>query len=107
MTLPRLYIFDLDGTLRWTTTPGARYPRRVDEWRLMPGVAERLSSIPWSASGPWLAIASNQCGTGEGHLGRETAHGLAVACLAAAIGRLPAGARVDFCGCSEGSKCRR
>lgn len=104
---PDLYIFDLDGTLRWTARPGARYPLVDDEWHLMPGVAARLSAIPWSTRGPWLATASNQCGVGEGLIRAEDARRLIVDCLAAAIGRLPPGAAIDFCTCPEDSPCPR
>lgn len=54
---PRLCIFDVDGTLRWTTMPGQKHPLASHEWRLMPNVAERLSAIPWSDTGPFLTVA--------------------------------------------------
>jgi HAD superfamily hydrolase (TIGR01662 family) len=107
MMIPRLLIFDADGTLRWTTVPGQRYPLGADEWRLMPGVAERLRAIPWSKDGPWLAIASNQCGIGEGLIDRELARRLLVDCVIAAAGGLPARAVIDFCSCAEGTPCPR
>ena len=72
---PRLYIFDADGTLRWTTVDGQKYPLRTSEWRLMPNVADRLSAIRWSPDGPWLAIASNQNGVAEGLLDEAVAAG--------------------------------
>lgn len=73
----------------------------------MPGVRERLSAIPWSSSGPWLAIASNQCGIGDGLLSAPLARQLIADCLVAAIGWLPAGVSIDFCSCREGASCRR
>lgn len=108
MTTPaRLLIFDADGTLRWTTVPGQRYPLGADEWRLMPGVAERLHDIPWSEDGPWLAIASNQCGIGEGLLDRGLARRLLVDCVVAAAGYLPPRSVIDFCSCPDGAPCPR
>lgn len=55
----KLFIFDADGTLRWSTPPGRKYPLNSWEWQLMPGVAAGLSAIAWAREGPWLAIASN------------------------------------------------
>src|SRR5689334_11626787 len=40
-TIPRLFIFDADDTLRHTLVPGQPSPRAADEWELLPGVAER------------------------------------------------------------------
>ena len=105
--IPRLLIFDADGTLRWTTVPGRRYPLGTEEWRLMPGVAWRLRAIPWSEDGPWLAIASNQCGIGEGLLDRDLARRLLVDCVIAATGCLPPRAVIDFCSCADGAPCPR
>ena len=105
----RLYIFDADGTLRWTTVPGQKYPLHPDEWRLMPNVPERLGAIAWSAGGPWLAIASNQNGIAEGLLTETAARGMIEAMLAAALGRIPDGTRIEMCVCSEtaGCDCRK
>lgn len=72
----RLFIFDADGTLRWTTLPGRKYPLSSGEWRLMPGVEARLRAIPWSPCGPWLAIASNQNGVAAGELSEDRAREL-------------------------------
>jgi HAD superfamily hydrolase (TIGR01662 family) len=104
---PKLYIFDADGTLRWTTVPGQKYPLAQDQWRLMPGVAERLRAIPWSPRGPWLGIASNQSGVASGELSEATARLLIDAMLVAALGSVPAGARVELCTCREGEVCTR
>lgn len=104
---PRLYIFDADGTLRWTTVEGQRYPLASHEWRLMPGVRERLSSIPWASGGPWLAVASNQTGVGEGELPAETARALIEDAIVSAVGTLPAGTRIEMCCCSADIACRR
>jgi histidinol phosphatase-like enzyme len=106
-TAPKLYIFDADGTLRWTTRAGAKYPVDGSEWLLMPHVAQRLRQIPWSAGGPWLGIASNQCGVGEGLLCRNLAIELITDMVLAAIGYVPAGTRIEICTCPEGSFCPR
>ena len=102
---PRLYIFDADGTLRWTTVDGQKYPLRSSEWRLMPNVADRLSAIPWSPDGPWLAIASNQNGVAEGLLDEATARALIADMLVAALGRVPERTIVELCMCREQSEC--
>jgi D-glycero-D-manno-heptose 1,7-bisphosphate phosphatase len=101
----RLYIFDADGTLRWSMPPGRKYPLASGEWRLMPGVAERLRKIPWSPEGPWLAIASNQNGVAAGELTEETARRLIVDMLRAALGRIPEQTRVEICICAESVPC--
>lgn len=102
---PRLYIFDVDGTLRWTTVPGQKYPLRASEWRLMPNVAERLRAIPWSPSGPWLGVASNQNGVAEGLLDERLARAMIHDTLCAALGREPDEARIELCTCSESAAC--
>lgn len=103
----RLYIFDADGTLRWTTIPGRKYPLSSREWRLMPNVADRLRAIPWSAAGPWLAVASNQHGVGEGLITRATAHQLILDVLTEALGRIPPGTQIEMCTCREDADCPR
>lgn len=102
----RLYIFDADGTLRWTTIPGAKYPTGHDQWRLMPNVAERLSSIPFGPNGPWLAIASNQNGVADGIITEQTAVTLMHTMITAALGSVPPGTTVAMCICSEQIECR-
>lgn len=101
----RLYIFDADGTLRWTTTPGRRYPAADNEWRLMPGVASRLHQIAWNENGPWLAIASNQNGIAAGELSEDTARRLIEEMLKEALGRIPERTRIELCICDERSAC--
>lgn len=105
MTTARLYIFDVDGTLRWTTVPGQKYPLSSEQWRMMPNVAERLSSIPFAANGPWLAVASNQNGVADGLLSEKTARALIKDALVAALGRVPPCTRVVLCTCSERIAC--
>lgn len=101
----RLYIFDADGTLRWTTVEGQKYPTRSCEWQLMPNVKERLAAIPWSPGGPWLAIASNQNAVADGILDESTARQLIDDMLVAALGRVPEKTLVELCVCSEQSGC--
>lgn len=101
----RLYIFDADGTLRWTTVAGQKYPLACGQWQLMPGVAERLRAIPWSARGPWLGIASNQNGVAAGELSEATARRLIDDMLTAALGRVPRESRVELCTCPETAAC--
>jgi D-glycero-D-manno-heptose 1,7-bisphosphate phosphatase len=101
----KLYIFDADGTLRWTTVPGQKYPLARGEWRLMPGVAERLRAIGWSPGGPWLGVASNQNGVAAGELSEALARELIDDMLVEALGRIPGGTRVELCTCDERLDC--
>jgi HAD superfamily hydrolase (TIGR01662 family) len=104
---PKLYIFDVDGTLRWTHTPGRRFPLSPDDWSLMPNVANVLRAIPWSPDGPWLALASNQPGAGEGLLSASEARDMIAATVRAAIGYIPPRAHIQMCTCPDGSDCTR
>ncbi|MFN4140333.1 HAD-IIIA family hydrolase [Aestuariivirga sp.] len=101
----RLFIFDADGTLRWTTIPEQKYPLGRSEWQLMPGVAERLRAIPWAPGGPWLAVASNQNGVAAGELAAEMARGLIEDMLAAALGAVPPETEIAMCTCDERLDC--
>jgi D-glycero-D-manno-heptose 1,7-bisphosphate phosphatase len=73
----RLYIFDADGTLRRTTVPDRVCPYGPDQWELLPGVRERLTTIDWTRAA--LGVASNQDHVGYGHLSEDTARSLLVA----------------------------
>ncbi len=101
----RLFIFDADGTLRWTTVPGQKYPLAAHEWRLMPGVVRKLNSIPWAEHGPWLAIASNQNGVARGELDEATARQLMHDMLFEALVELPPRTRIEMCLCDEAVDC--
>lgn len=100
-------MFDADGTLRWTTTPGAKYPVRAGEWRLMPRVERTLRSIPWGDDGPWLGVCSNQSGVGEGLLTSEAAKALILDTIEAALGETPRQVAIEMCTCAEGLSCGR
>jgi D-glycero-D-manno-heptose 1,7-bisphosphate phosphatase len=72
-----LWIFDADGTLRLTTTPGRPCPRHAGEWRLLPGVDAALRQVRWNSPGsPSLGIASNQDQVGAGLIPLDTAREL-------------------------------
>lgn len=106
MKTPKLYIFDADGTLRWTTVAGQKYPLAPQQWQLMPKVRDRLRAIPWSAEGPWLGIASNQNGVAAGELSAAMARLLIVDMIIAALGTMPARAHIEMCTCDERAACR-
>lgn len=101
----KLYIFDADGTLRWTTVPGQKYPLRPDQWQLMPQVHERLSAIGFSDAGPWLGIASNQNGVAAGELSEEMSRRLMAEMLSAALGEVPSHTRIELCLCDAQGDC--
>lgn len=102
---PLLYVFDADGTLRWTRVPGQPMPYHDGEWELMPGVAARLASVPWRLPHPRLAVASNQNAVHLGHLTVETARRLLVATVERAVGRVPEGLLVELCACDPEGDC--
>src|SRR5437763_11860744 len=62
----RLVIFDADDTLRRTLVAGQPCPHHADEWELLPGVRERLTSIDWQAREIEVGVASNQDHVGYG-----------------------------------------
>lgn len=101
----KLFIFDADGTLRWTTVPGQKYPVETTQWQLMPGVAARLRAMRWDADGPWLAIASNQDGVAAGELSEARAKNLIEEMLVAALGHMPEKTQIALCTCGERADC--
>ena len=103
--LPRLLIFDADGTLRWTKVPGQPWPNRPGEWELMPNVRATLGALDWSDRGHCLGIASNQNGVALGHLTRSMARRLLREMVEAAVGFVPAPAAIEMCTCSPSTAC--
>jgi D-glycero-D-manno-heptose 1,7-bisphosphate phosphatase len=103
--LPRVLIFDADGTLRWTTVPGQPCPNAPGEWQLMPGVRERLRRLDWGPRGHRLGVASNQNGVALGYVTRDVARRLLRDTVEAAIGFVPAGAAIEMCVCSPRRPC--
>jgi D-glycero-D-manno-heptose 1,7-bisphosphate phosphatase len=101
----KLYIFDADGTLRWTTVPGQPCPNRPGEWRLMPNVKEILRRIHWGPGGSFLGVASNQGGVALGYLTEEMAYQLIEAALVEAIGYVPPRTVIDMCICHPDVHC--
>ncbi len=99
-----LYVFDADGTLRWTRVPGQRWPLHPEEWELMPNVAEVLRALPWGP-GLRLGVASNQHGVGLGQLSTRLAHRMIADTLVRAIGYLPDGCCIQMCTCHPGQDC--
>lgn len=71
-----LIVFDADGTIRETTVSGQWYPKAPGEWRIRPGVKERLATIDWNTVG--FGVASNQGGVFLGELSEATARKLLV-----------------------------
>lgn len=74
--MTRLFVFDVDDTLRRCVVPGQPCPHRPGEWKLLPGVRERLSAMPWGQTGPLLGLASNQDHIGYGLLSEQTCRAL-------------------------------
>jgi len=105
MRKPKLYIFDVDGTLRWTRVQGQRYPLAPNEWSLMPNVSSVLRSIPWAVGGPWLAFASNQPGVGEGLISERDAHDMIASTVHDAIGFIPDRTKIKMCTCGYDVEC--
>lgn len=101
----RLYIFDADGTLRYTTVPGQPCPNRPGEWALLPGVRERLAQIDWGPAGARFGVASNQGGVGLGYLTREAAYRLLAETVEAAFGVPPPPGSIEMCTCAPFKNC--
>lgn len=78
-----LLIVDADGTCRETTVPKQWYPKAPDEWRIRPGVKERLATIDWDKVG--FGVASNQGGVFLGELSEAMARKLLVDMVKAAL----------------------
>ncbi|MCK6546527.1 HAD-IIIA family hydrolase [Myxococcota bacterium] len=102
----RVVVFDVDGTLRYTTRPDARYPITGAEWRLMPGVPDVLGALELGGARR-LAIASNQEGVGLGLVDAARARALVDAVIVAALGRVPDGTLVELCTCAPSTGCPR
>lgn len=66
----RLIAFDADGTLRRCTIPGQPCPNAPGEWEVIPGVKERIATLP---DGMRFAIVSNQGGVGLGFVSEHVA----------------------------------
>jgi HAD superfamily hydrolase (TIGR01662 family) len=103
----KLHIFDVDGTLRWTTIPGQKYPITCHQWRLLPRVVECLGQTRWGSGERWLAVCSNQSGVGDRFLSKRVARDLIQDTLAAALGYLPAHTVIAMCTCAETATCHR
>ena len=103
--LARVLIFDADGTLRWTTVPGQPCPKQPGEWRLIPGVSDRLGALDWGPGGHRLGIASNQDGVALGDLSREMAERLLRDTVVAAIGFFPETTAIEMCTCTAAASC--
>lgn len=79
MIRPKLIIFDADGTLRSCTRTGQVCPNKVSEWKLIPGVREKLATIEWGLpvdGKTAFGIASNQAGVHYGYLSESVAFNL-------------------------------
>ncbi len=105
--LPPLIVFDADGTLRWTVIPGQPCPNAPGEWRLLPGVAERLRSLEWGPRGHKLGVASNQNGVALGYLSAAMARRLLRETVEEALGFRPEDAAIEMCTCSPDRHCPR
>jgi D-glycero-D-manno-heptose 1,7-bisphosphate phosphatase len=92
--MPRLIIFDADGTLRRTLVAGQPCPHAADEWELLEGARDFVSALPHDVR---LGVASNQDHVGYGHLSYAEAHGLLSAALELASGRKPDPAAIQLC----------
>lgn len=93
----RLVIFDADDTLRRTTIPGQPCPHGDDEWELLPGVRDRLTTIDWCARGIRVAVASNQDHVGYGLIDAAAAHRLLRAAIDAATDCTAPDPEIRFC----------
>lgn len=101
----KLYIFDADGTLRYTTVPGQPCPNKPGEWALLPGVRERLARIDWGPEGARFGVASNQGGVGMGYIEKEVAFRLLAETAEEALGRPVPPGSIEMCTCAPYVNC--
>ncbi|HEV2762547.1 MAG TPA: HAD-IIIA family hydrolase [Pyrinomonadaceae bacterium] len=101
----KLYIFDADGTLRYSTVPGQPCPNKPGEWALLPGVREKLSTIKWGEGGALFGVASNQGGVGMGYMTKEAAYSLLAEMVSAAFGRPAPPGSIELCTCAPHVNC--
>lgn len=103
-----LYIFDADGTLRWTRVPGQQCPYRPEEWALMPNVRTTLRRLCLRERAA-IGVASNQDHVARGHLSYALARSMLEDTVVAAVGRLPARCAIELCTClpRRGCPCRK
>lgn len=62
----RLFVFDVDSTLRECTVEGQYVPNKPDEWRVMANVKNTLNKYTWGPRGKLFSIISNQGGIAHG-----------------------------------------
>lgn len=91
-----LYIFDADGTLRWTKVPGQQCPYHPDEWALMPNVRSTLRKLCLRDHAA-IGVASNQDHVSRGHLSKVLARSMVEDAIVAAVGRMPARCAIELC----------
>lgn len=103
--MPKLYIFDADGTLRKCTVPGQPCPNAPEQWRPIPWAFQRLRQIDWRVN--HFAIASNQGGIAAGFLTRELARDMLNTLADVMVPRMPR--LIAFCahGHDAGCACRK
>jgi D-glycero-D-manno-heptose 1,7-bisphosphate phosphatase len=97
----RLYLFDVDQTLRQTVVDGVvrlRPPNRPGEWQLLPNVVTTLARYRWGRD-HFFGLCSNQGGVGLGFMDFSTAERMLWDTATAAF-RLEAYA--EIC-CTEGT----
>lgn len=73
LTTKSLIIFDADGTLRRCTVPDQPCPNKPGEWEVIPGVREKISTLPERQR---FAVVSNQGGVGLGRMTEAMAFSL-------------------------------
>lgn len=97
--IPKLIIFDADGTLRRCTVEGQPCPNTSGQWELMPNVKETLSRF----EDVHFAIASNQAGVALGYMTEKAARGLLLDLAGEAFGDRPF--LVEICPHALGDNC--
>ena len=101
--IPKLILFDADGTLRTCTVPGQPCPNEPDQWRLLPNVRKTISNLGDVA----LGIISNQAGVAYGYLSEGMANKLLHDLAKSAFGERAY--IIDFCphAIDAGCECRK
>ena len=105
ITVEKIYIFDLDGTIRRCTIQDQPCPNAKDQWELLPNVKDRLALIDWNRNG--LGVATNQGGVEAGFMDSNMAYQLACDAIVEATGRFPPTGSIQVCTHLTGCDCRK
>jgi len=74
----KLFVFDVDSTLRECTVEGQFVPNASSEWRVMANVKNTLNKYTWGPRDKLVGIISNQGGIAHGFVSELTTRSMLV-----------------------------